>query len=486
MRKIRIGWASVSITPDRPVLMLGQMYHRVSEYVRDPLTATALALDNGESQAVFVSLDMTEPPLGLEDRLRASLSDLEGFDVGCVSLGATHTHSSTDFNRDFLRDDNEAVFGADILPPLEMDPEVLWGGEAQAFLLERLSDVIRRAWEGRTEGGVSSVQEYAVTGFNQRPVFREADGMKAVLHGDCSRAEFTGFENGADSGVGLLYTWDAKGDLTGVVINVSTPSQVFELHRFLTADFWAFVREDVRSSLGSVHVLALCGAAGDVSPVDLVRVSRENKEALRIWGGQTGEVYRNFDMTRLCAGIGRRVGDAVRRGLSEARAFIDYAPAFAHRVLELSLPLRQVTQAEYEEAAEEIARIRSTHSADRRMTMEEVVRAFEPQGVVLRYRQQQEEQTVQVRSHVVRIGDAALATNPFELFHAYGLRMKARTPAKPLMVVQLSNGLGGYLPTQAAIEGGSYSSKAASTQCGPEGGDRLVEETVRAVCGLFR
>ncbi|NLE20945.1 MAG: hypothetical protein GX623_09040, partial [Clostridiales bacterium] len=47
MRKIKIGWASVSITPDRPVLMLGQMYHRVSEYVRDPLTATALALDNG-------------------------------------------------------------------------------------------------------------------------------------------------------------------------------------------------------------------------------------------------------------------------------------------------------------------------------------------------------------------------------------------------------------------------------------------------------
>jgi len=285
--------------------------------------------------------------------------------------------------------------------------------------------------------------------------------------------------------VGLLYTWDKKGALTGVVINVSTPSQVFELHRFLTADFWAFVREDVRSSLGSVHVLALCGAAGDVSPVDLVRMSRENKEALKIWGGQTGEVYRNFDMTRLCAGIGRRVGDAVRRGLSEARAFIDYAPAFAHRVLELSLPLRQVTQAEYEEAAEEIARIRSTHSADRRMTMEEVVRAFEPQGVVLRYRQQQEEQTVQVRSHVVRIGDAALATNPFELFHAYGLRMKARTPARPLMVVQLSNGLGGYLPTQAAIEGGSYSSKAASTQCGPEGGDRLVEETVRAVLGMF-
>ena len=485
MRKIRIGWAGASITPDRPVLMVGQMYHRVSEYVRDPLTATALALDNGETQAVFVSLDMVEPPYWLKERLDQLLAGVEGLDPRYVSLGVTHTHSSSDFNSDFLRDANEKILGTDILPPVEMGPEVLRGEEAQAFLAERLSDVIRRAWEGRTEGGVSSAQEYAVTGFNRRPVFRGEGPLQTVMYGDCSRPEFTGFENGADSGVGLLYTWDAEGKLTGVVVNVSTPSQVFELHRFLSADFWAFAREDIRASLGNVHVLALCGAAGDVSPVDLVQVSRDNREALKIWGGQTGEVYRNFDMTRLCAGIGRRIGDAVRRGLQEARGFVDYAPAFSHRVLSLRLPLRQVTREEYEEAAAEIARLRAAHSPGKRMTMAEVVRAFEPQGVVLRYREQQERQTVDVKSHVVRLGTAALATNPFELFHAYGLRMKARTPARPLMVVQLSNGLGGYLPTQAAIEGGSYSSKAASTQCGPEGGDLLVEETVRAVNGMF-
>lgn len=485
MKKIKIGWASVSITPDCPVLMVGQMYHRVSEYVRDPLTATALALDNGEAQAVFVSLDMTEPPQGLEERLREALSDLEGFDVGYVSLGVTHTHNSTDFNRDFLRDDNEAVFGKDILPLIEMEPNVLRGEEAQDFLLERLADVIRRAWEGREAGGVSSVQEYAVTGFNQRPVFREEGGLKAILHGDCSREEFTGFENGTDTAVGLLYTWDEKGKLTGIVVNVSTPSQVFELHRFLSADFWAFAREDIRETLENVHVLALCGAAGDVNPIDLVRVSRDNREALKIWGGQTGEVYRNFDMTRECEGIGRRIGDAVRRGLRAAREFIDYTPAFAHRLLNLELPLRQVAQAEYEEAAAEVARLKALHSPENRMTMQDVVHAFEPQGVVMRYWLQQHTQTVSVKSHVVRIGDAALATNPFELFHAYGLQMKARTPAGPLMVVQLSNGLGGYLPTEQAIAGGSYSSKAASTLCGPEGGHLLVEETVRAINELF-
>ena len=49
----------------------------------------------------------------------------------------------------------------------------------------------------------------------------------------------------------------------------------------------------------------------------------------------------------------------------------------------------------------------------------------------------------------------------------------------------MSNGIGGYLPTREAILGGSYSSKAASTLCGPEGGDMLVEETIRAVDSMF-
>ena len=159
------------------------------------------------------------PPLGIEERLR---NPSAVWRVRQLRVPGSHAYAQLQLQPG-LSDDAEAVIGEDILPPVEMGPEVLRGEEAQAFLAERLSDVIRRAWEGRTEGGVSSAQEYAVTGFNQRPVFREADGLKAVLHGDCSRPEFTGFENGADSGVGLLYTWDPEGKLTGVVSTCRRP-----------------------------------------------------------------------------------------------------------------------------------------------------------------------------------------------------------------------------------------------------------------------
>lgn len=485
MRKIKIGWASVSITPDRPLLMLGQMYHRVSEYVRDPITATALALDNGEVQAVFVSLDMTEPPTKLGEDLRERLRNLPGLCFDKISFGVTHTHNSSDFNTDFLRDDNEQAFGKDILPVIEMDDDVLRGEEARRFLLERVEDVIRRAWNDRREGGVSFAQDYAAIGFNRRPVFSAGGANQTVMYGDCSREDFTGFENGADSSIGMLYTWDPRGNLTGIAINVPCPSQVFELHHFITADYWGFARAEIRASLGNVHILPLCGAAGDLAPIDLVRISKDNKKALVEWGGQTKEVFRNFDMTRECEGIAMRICDAVRRGLRSSGSMIECTPRFEHQTLQLSLPLRLVTEEEYQEAAGEVSRLRKVFSKENPMKIEDVVLSFETQGVVLRYQLQQKTKTVRVLSHIVRIGDIAIATNPFELFHSYALRMKARVKAKQLMVVQLSNGLGGYLPTQQAIEGGSYSSKAASTFCGPEGGDMLVEETVRAVDSMF-
>ena len=97
MKAIRIGWAQTDLTPDRPVWMIGQMYHRVSEYVRDPITATALALDNGEAQAVFVSLDMTEVPLHAMEPLKTKLETLDGLVFENISFGVTHTHNSTDF-----------------------------------------------------------------------------------------------------------------------------------------------------------------------------------------------------------------------------------------------------------------------------------------------------------------------------------------------------------------------------------------------------
>ena len=83
-----------------------------------------------------------------------------------------------------------------------------------------------------------------------------------------------------------------------------------------------------------------------------------------------------------------------------------------------------------------------------------------------------------------RLQNSVFATNPFELFTEYGLRIRARSKIEQVFVVQLCDDAGVYLPTQAALDGGSYSSKPATTLLGPDQGDILVEKTLEVIESL--
>lgn len=485
--KLCVGWAQCSITPNGPVLMEGQMYTRVSRYVHDPITATALALDNGVQQAIFVSLDMTELPMHAMDDMKAQLSRWPEIPYDKISFNVTHTHNSSSFCDDLMRAEFIQVYAEEIMPPFHGPENMVWGDKAKNFLVEKLVSLIVSAWNSRKLGGISYAHDYAAVAFNRRPQFRRENGAESIMYGNCSKDDFIGFEGGIDTAVELLYTWDENGEVTGVVCNVPCPSQVNELHCYLTADYWAPTRQYIREKLNkNVYVLPMCGAAGDLSPVDLVHISKTNGYALEKWGGQTCEVFRDFDMTLLCQNIGDRISEAVARGYRTARNYIEYAPVFEHEILSMSLPIRQVSEEDYQEAVAEVARIHEKFSKENPMTMVDLVKAFEPQGVIMRYRQQKQSADYSFQCHILRIGNIAIATNPFELYQQYGQRIKARAAAEQVFVVQMANGSGGYLPTQAAVAGGSYSSKPASTVCGPDGGDMLVEKTLAVLAGLWK
>lgn len=84
--------------------------------------------------------------------------------------------------------------------------------------------------------------------------------------------------------------------------------------------------------------------------------------------------------------------------------------------------------------------------------------------------------------HVIRLGDIAFASNSFELFSDYGIRIQARSAATQTFVVQLcAGGSPSYLPTKLAQKGESYSACLYCNEVGPEGGDVLVEETLRLI-----
>ena len=484
--EFKIGWAFTNITPDRPVYLAGQLYNRISQYVRDPITATVLALKSDTDQAVFISADMVSVPVHVLQRVRAELSDLQDLDVQKISFSVTHTHNSSLFGPEKRLLTNQKYLSADILPLEETPDDLFTGEEAADFLTGKLVEMIRRAWTTMRPGGISCAQDYAAIAFNRRPVFKTENGLQTVMYGDCSQDHFVSFEGTSDHSADMIYTWDTSGHLTGVVIVIPCPAQVFELHQMITADYWSSVRAKVKEKLGNVPVLPLCGAAGDQNPLDLVRMSKHNKKTLPLWSAQAGEVQRNLDMGEECDRIGERIAEAVIRGEKSARCHVDPNPPFFHDVVSMSLPLRKVTPSEAKAAKDILEEVHATHSTENRLTESEVVRLFETIGIVERWDLQKQKEFFCFDSHVMRLGQVALATNPFELFCEYGLRLKARSKASQTIVIQLTDENGGYLPTAAALAGGSYSSKPASTLCGPEGGDLLVEKTLSAMNRFWR
>ena len=87
--------------------------------------------------------------------------------------------------------------------------------------------------------------------------------------------------------------------------------------------------------------------------------------------------------------------------------------------------------------------------------------------------------------HALRLGEVALATNPFELYLDYGQRIKARSPARQTFLVQLSGDYLGYLPTLRAVSGGGYGALVINGSVGPDGGDLLVEKTLNTFYRLW-
>lgn len=109
----------------------------------------------------------------------------------------------------------------------------------------------------------------------------------------------------------------------------------------------------------------------------------------------------------------------------------------------------------------------------------------EQEAVIARYEEQFKEPFVETDVVCLRLGNAAFATNPFELFLSYGQMIKARSRAEHTFVVQLANGSKVYLPTEAAELHRGYGALVMNGEVGSDGGMKLVEETVAIINPLF-
>jgi hypothetical protein len=459
--ELLIGAAAVDITPTKPVALAGNFSTRISKQPETPITAVALALeskegDNPVQQALIISCDLVAIRNGVQVKFREKLKPLlPDLDISKAILTATHTHTAP-----LTMELHEKKYIYDLPQEGMMMPD-----DYVEFLVEKLAVVAIQAWQNRKPGGVSWTLGHAVVGQTRRVVY--ADG-RAKMYGSSSVPDFRGLEAGEDHAVEMLFFWNAEKQLRAIAINLACPAQEVEGHKAINADFWHEVREQLKTKLNSpdIVILGWTSAAGDQSPHLMYRKAAEER-MLKVRG-----------LTRVQE-IGRRISNAVIDTLDIARTDIHTDVKFVHAVENLQLPPRKILQREYEESKRNIPVLeKKTDNYSRSMLIREkdVIRRFEEAGKLPLY---------DMELHVLRIGDIAIATNPFELFLDYGVQMKARSPALQTFLIQHACNAGLYLPTGKAIEGGHYSGWPHTNIVGPEGGQILVEETLKRIKELF-
>ncbi len=498
---LKIGWAEESLVPEKKADLAGQFFERISEYVESEITVTAMAVEANGDEMIVASADLISfgaPALALAREKLAAI--LPGFDVRKLIVAATHTHTSLRM-ADRVREQGKSGSSIsatvkileEFLPADKMytkkvtaDDSVLSPEEALELATDKVALAAKRAWENRADALFKNEFGRAAVGMCRRVCY---DDGSAQMWGDTNTANFTALEGGNDSGIELIYTFDKNKKLTGVVANIACPAQILEQRSFISADYWGRAKALIREKLGKdVFLLGLCGAGGDQCPRDLVRwvdpetpIDDPNVKRPNLLKRKADPSM--YDISG-CNKAGKRIANEIISVYEEIEGLQDDA-VFVHKVIDLDLPLRKATMAEYEHAVRELKYYVEKNKDKEAFNFEDNARMHVHAGLIKRFRAQQTTEVYPIEYHVVRFGNVAFTTNPFELFLDYGNRIKARSYAEQTFIVQLCCGVGGYLPTEKAEKAGHYSAYISSGNVGHEGGDLYTREAITQINKLF-
>ena len=506
---LKVGWGRRSIAMPGPVPITGQFHMRVSQGQFTPVLAEALALEDGKDAVIFVSCDVVSVNekvfLAVREILKKEAPEIP---AEKLLINATHTHAGPSTHDNVISYPNK----------MKITP----GSEVQAFIARQIADAVKEAWAKRAPGAVAYGYGFATTGHSRRVLYLKDIGKKyqgtsgmamngfAKMYGKTNDPLFASYEAGTDTFINLFYTFDLKGKLTGAIVNVPCPSQTSEAVWALHASFWDNVRRKLQAKYGDIGVITQAAAAGDLAPRQLHYLAAEKRRYKLKYAKEIADYVKNpmprymkqgdpppkispnsREVTELMRAedIANRIVDAFDEVLSWAGKEKFTSPVLKHEVRTVKLEKRlfpkvlvDEEQRKYKASMKEkfltdgdeftmLYNNSRLNSRRRRMG-----------SIAARYAIQQKEPDLLTDIHVVRIGDAAFASNRFELFIDFMHRIQARSPFVQTFVVQLTadpRGRGSYLATERAQKNKGYSATPYCNQVSPKGGQQLVEETLK-------
>ncbi len=431
--ELRVGTGLVNITPPNAIPMAGYYATRLAEGTHDDLNAKAIIFAQDGARAALVAVDLVSLSRPVVDEARRRIALITGVPAEAVMISATHSHTGPLLTDASTRN---AAYGGDS-DLARSYTAGLPAKIAEAVRLAELALVPARLSTG--SGREDSLP------FNRRFVMQDGSvGWNAgKLNPNIIRPA-----GPTDPAVPVVYAESPAGEPLATYVNFAMHLDTVGGLRF-SSDY-AFPLAQTLGRVKSPAMLTLftIGCAGDINHVNtgIKDPQKGDGEAARIGNVLAGEVIKTY--TRLAPVT--TTAPRIRREM-------------------VKLPLAPLATGDVEKARTLATRIGGKPEP----TFLEKVWAFKALDVFGR-----NGQPLEVEVQVIALSrDLAWVSLPGEIFVELGLAIKAASPFKQTILVELANGSIGYIPTRRAYAEGNY--EPVSARCAEGSGEILVETATR-------
>lgn len=430
MNRFYAGFARANVTPMMGIGLSGYFIPRYADGILDELEVNALAVAQGDSKVLLISVDNEGIRATVLDEFRRSISEATGVPAESIFISATHTHTGP-----FTRDDTDQDLAK----------------EYTVFLQRRMIDVSVAAMQDLLPAKVGyGIGQAPNVAFVRR--FRMKDGSIRTNPG-VDNPDIDAPIGDVDERVNVV-RFDREGASSIVLVNFGNHPDVVGGCK-ISADWPGLLRGCVEKVLDNVQCIFFNGAQGDVNHVNV-----------HPRGGYLNDMFMDFDDVARGYKHAQYIARVITGGVLQAFDKVEYfdvdgvgglqkivrVPSNMPKPEDMPLAHRYeaLHQAGKDEEIPYTGMMLTTvvAEAERMIRLEHGPEAFD------------------MRLSGIQIGKIALIGMPGEPFTGIGRALKESDAYELVMPCCLTNGNEGYFPMKEAYDEGGYEARSSAFQAG--------------------
>lgn len=453
-RKLFAGAAMANITPALGCAIAGNMTYTPGSEIHDELHVRSLVLDNGRTRLAFAVVDSCMVPGDVIQRAKQLIQQHTGIPPVNVLVSATHTHSAPPSTHLFQS-----------LP----DPAYV------EWLITRIADSVRMAvnhlrparvgWGiGREESLLFTRRYFLKPGTMPPNPFDRTDELVKMNPG-VGNPNIIRPESAIDPDLGVLAVESLEGQPICVLGNYALHYVGGVGRGHISADYFG---------VWANSMARLAGLARGAYPpfvAILTNACSGSTTSVNVHGPKTQQPpYVKMQW----------VADIVA-----AEAFRTWRKIQFQDWVDLGATQEELEFGVRLPNADDIAFARKIlAAAPSSGQLQELRQIYARETVIL---SESYPKTVKTPIQALRIGQLGIATFPGEAFAELGLAVKANSPFKSTMLIELANDYRGYIPTVEAHEHGGYETwRAKSSYLEKEAAPKMIAAAKRGLAELAK